>query len=151
MILKTTTLPELYQEDETAWLERMAQLAAEQRLDELDCQNLSEFLHDMAKRDRREVYSRLVVLLAHLLKWNHLPEQRTSSWQTTIMTQRLELRLLLESGTLRNHAAAVLADAYQDARKRAAAESERPLADFPTELSFTVDELIAEDSEEASS
>ena len=40
-------LPLLYHEDETAWLEVMAQLAAEGRFDEIDYEHLSEFLSDM--------------------------------------------------------------------------------------------------------
>ena len=136
-------LPSLYLEDETAWLEEMARLAAERRLDDLDFEHLSEYLSDMARRDRREVYSRLVVLLAHLLKWDHQPERRSGSWRGTILTQRRELRLLLESGTLRNHATACLAQAYQDAREQAAVESELPAQKFPAECPWPLDELIA--------
>ena len=62
----------LYERDETAWLEAMAVLAARGRYAEMDFRHLSEYLADMAKRDRREVFSRLVVLLSHLLKWEHL-------------------------------------------------------------------------------
>jgi len=142
-----THLPSLYREDETAWLEAMARLAAERRLDELDCENLSEYLSDMARRDRREVFSRLVVLLTHLLKWDHQPERRSGSWRGTILTQRRELRLLLESGTLRNQAVATLADAYQEAREQAAAETELPVATFPVDCARTVDELISRQAE----
>jgi hypothetical protein len=137
------SLSALYQEDETAWLEIMARLVAERRLEELDYANLSEFLADMARRDRREVYSRLVVLLTHILKWEYQPEMRSGSWRGTLMSQRRELRLLLESGTLRNHAAAVLADAYQEAREQAAAETGLPLEPFPAECAASVEELIA--------
>jgi Domain of unknown function DUF29 len=136
-------LASLYHEDETAWLEAMSRLVAERRFDEIDCEHLSEYLLDMARRDRREVSSRLVVLLTHLLKWEHQPAQRSGSWRGTILTQRRELRLLLESGTLRNHADAVLADAYQDAREQAAAETELPLETFPLEGGQSIDKLIA--------
>ena len=47
-------LPSLYHEDETAWLESMAHLVAERRFDEFDWDHLSEYLSDMARRDRRE-------------------------------------------------------------------------------------------------
>src|SRR5437870_3196296 len=109
----------LFEHDETAWLEVMSQLAAEGRYAEMDHANLSEYLADMAKRDRREVSSRLVTLLTHLLKWEHQPEQRSGSWRGTILEQRRELRKLLESGTLHNHAQSVLAEAYADARRQA--------------------------------
>src|SRR5215207_9873105 len=91
------TPPSLYLADETAWLEQTARHVAEGRWDEVDRENLSEYLIDMATRDRREVMSRLVVLLTHLLKWDHQGERRTGSWQATIAFQRFELQQLLES------------------------------------------------------
>src|SRR5437868_2836628 len=134
----------LYDRDETAWLEAMAALAAEGRYSEMDFANLSEYLTDMARRDRREVYSRLVILLAHLLKWEHQPDRRSGSWRGTIREQRRELRQLLESGTLRNHAEAVLADAYAEARRQAADETELNLDVFPVEDARGLEELLAE-------
>src|SRR6478609_2702340 len=87
----------LYEQDETAWLEAMSALAASGRYAEMDYRHLSEYLADMAKRDRREVFSRLVVLLSHLLKWEHQPDHRSGTWQATILEQQRELRQLLES------------------------------------------------------
>ena len=122
----------LYERDETAWLETMSALAAEGRAGrEMDHAHLSEYLADMAGRDRREVFSRLVVLLTHLLKWEHQPDRRSGSWRGTIREQRRELRLLLEGATLRNHAEFVLADAYAEARKQAADETGKEPAAFP--------------------
>jgi hypothetical protein len=135
----------LYQQDETAWLETMSRMAAEGRCADMDYANLSEYLSDMAKRDRREVSSRLVLLLTHLLKWEHQPDRRSGSWQGTILEQRRELRKLLESGTLRNHALAVLAEAYGDARKQAAAESGLPRETFPAECGWDLETLLADE------
>ena len=134
----------LYERDETAWLEAMSALAAGGRCAEMDYPHLSEYLADMAKRDRREVFSRLVVLLSHLLKWEHQPERRSGSWRGTIREQRRELRQLLESGTLRNHAEAVLADAYAEARRQAADETELSLDVFPVADARGLHELLAE-------
>lgn len=144
-----TNLSELYLEDETAWLDITAELVAERRLAELDCDNLQEFLESMAKRDRREVRRRMVILLFHLLKWEHQPEKRTRSWVRTILTQRRELRSQLDSATLRRHAADVLAKAYADAREDAAAETGLPLATFPATTALTIDLLIAKDADDA--
>ena len=132
----------LYEQDETAWLEAMAALASEGRYGEMDFPNLSEYLTDMSKRDRREVYNRLIVLLVHLLKWEHQPDQRSGSWRATVREQRRELRQLLESGTLRNHAAAVLMDAFAEARLQAADESEMDVTVFPTANPWSLDEIM---------
>src|ERR1700730_13571412 len=130
----------LYEQDETAWLEAMAALAASGRYAEMDYQHLSEYLTDMARRDRREVFSRLVVLLSHLLKWEHQPQGRCGSWRGSIREQRRELRQLLESGTLRNHAERVLADAYVEARRQAADETELSLDVFSPADSRSLEE-----------
>ena len=134
----------LSESDETAWLEQTAELLRARRYDHLDPDTLAEYLTDMANRDRREVYSRLVVLLAHLLKWDHQPTHRGGSWRATIRHQRLELRMLLEGGTLRNHAADVFADAYADARLQAADETELPIDTFPEACPWDLDAVLAD-------
>src|SRR5438552_17298745 len=106
------SLATLYQEDETAWLELMAQLIAERRFAELDYANLQEFLSDMARRDKREVLSRLTLLITHRLRWEHQPDKRSNSWRGTMAAQRRELEELLESGSLRKYAEEVLPRAY---------------------------------------
>lgn len=137
----------LYEVDETAWLESTAELIRQGQLDAVELNILAEYLTDMAKRDRREVYSRLVVLLAHLLKWDYQPDHRCGSWQGTILEQQRELRQLLESGTLRNHAVAVFAAAYADARKQAAAETGMVRGTFPEECPWDLDGALADRGE----
>jgi hypothetical protein len=139
----------LFERDETAWLEIMSHLAAEGRCAEMDHPNLSEYLADMAKRDRREVSSRLVALLTHILKWEHQPDHRSGTWQGTILEQRRELRKLMESGTLHNHALSVLAEAYADARGQAAVETGLSRGTFPVECSWDLESLLADDEEDA--
>ena len=141
---EATALSVLYEQDETAWLEAMSALVAEGRYAELDYPNLSEYLADMAKRDRREVFSRLVVLLTHLLKGHHQPDRRAGSWRGTIREQRRELRQLLESGTLRIHAASVLTDGYAEARRQAADETELDIGVFPVEDPWDLDATLDE-------
>jgi hypothetical protein len=138
-----SALADLYEADETAWLEAMAELAAHRRVGEMDFPHLSEYLSDMAKRDRREVKSRLVVLMTHLLKWDYQPDKQTGSWQATILLQRGELADLLDSRTLRNHAGAILTDAYKSARRVAATETGLSVETFPSECPYTVEALIA--------
>ena len=136
-------LTELYLEDETAWLDAMADLLKTGSYAELDHANLQEFLSDMANRDRREVESRLVVLLMHVLKWVAQPDHRTRSWKSTILEQRQELVRLASRGVLRNHAETVLPDVYREAVERAAIETGLTIADFPTECEYTLDMLLS--------
>lgn len=141
----TIDLNRLYEQDETAWLEAMSSLAAAGRIDELDHPHLAEYLSDMAKRDRREVFSRLVVLLTHLLKWDHQPGLRSVSWKTTIREQRRELRQLFESETLRQHADDVLSDAFAEAREQAADETGVAFDLFASTPPWSVDEALDRD------
>jgi uncharacterized protein DUF29 len=137
-------LDELYETDETAWLEESARLLDERRFDELDLTYLAEYLRDMARRDKREVLSRLTFLLAHLLKWDRQPDRRTASWRVTIDNQRDELNDLLESGTLRRHAEEILPRAYERARRQAVADTGLSDADFPPESPVSIDQLLGE-------
>jgi hypothetical protein len=139
-------LAELYEVDETAWLEQTAELVRSRRFDQVDSSNLAEYLSDTARRDRREVKSRLVTLLAHLLKWVHQRERRGGSWRGTILEQQRELREILESGTLRNHAETVLAKAYADARQQAAAKMDQDETALPPECPWTLDGAIGENA-----
>jgi hypothetical protein len=141
----TPPLADLYEADETAWLEAMAALAAGRRAADLDLNHLAEYLADMAKRDKREVESRLAVLIAHLLKWEYQPDRRSRSWQLTVEQQRQELRRLLTSGTLRNHADAALAAVYADAVRQAMIETGLPAAQFPAECPYPLPQLVDDD------
>jgi hypothetical protein len=142
----TVPLAELYETDETAWLERMAELVRQRRLSDLDLHHLGEFLSDMARRDRREVKSRLAVLLAHLLKWGYQADHRSGSWRGTIVAQQQELADLAGSGVLHNHAEAVLADAYSNAVEQAAAETGLPASTFPSDCPYSLDQLLSQES-----
>ena len=139
----TASLADLYEADETAWLEVMAKLAAERRAGDFDYDNLCEFLTSMANRDRRELYSRLIILLTHILKWEFQPERRGSSWRTTIRTQQRELRFDVRSGTLRNYGAEVFADCYAAARVDAADETGLPVETFPAVPPWTLPDVLA--------
>lgn len=139
----------LYELDETAWLDATADLIRHGQFDSVDRAALAEYLTDMARRDRREVFSRLVVLLSHLLKSEYQSGHRSGSWQATILEQQRELRQLLESGTLRNHAAAVLDEAYAEARKQAAAEMELPRATFPETCPWNLEGALADRDDES--
>jgi hypothetical protein len=135
----------LYEQDETAWLEANADLIERGRWAEVDCHHLAEYLADMARRDRREVESRLTVLLAHLLKWEQQPQRRSGSWKATIIEQRQELEGLVSQGVLHNHAETVLTTMYHKAVERASAETGLAKESFPTACPYNLDQLLGEE------
>lgn len=136
------SLAVLYEHDETAWLDLMAELARDGRGDELDLPHLAEYLSDMARRDRREVESRLVVLIMHLLKWDFQPDHRSRSWRSTVIEQRQELRRLLGQGVLLAHARDVLEEVYSEAVERAVAETGLKPSVFPPECRLTLEQVL---------
>src|SRR5438874_1752000 len=135
-------LTDLYESDETAWLETMAELIRANKYKDLDYVHLGEYLSDMAKRDRREVQNRLAILLAHVLNWTYQKKKRSGGWRATIIVQSQELEELVEKGVLRAHADAVLPRAFAKAVKQAAAETGLPPETFPKECPYTVDMLL---------
>lgn len=136
-------LSELYVADETAWLDAMAELIRAGRVSEIDYPHLAEYLEDMAAHDRREVNSRLKILLIHLLKWVYQKEKRTPSWAGSVVNQQDDLEDLLGKGVLRNHAEESLPAVYQKAVKFAARETSLPASTFPAECPWTLEQLLS--------
>lgn len=136
-------LSQLYEVDETAWLEAMADLIQRGQWSDLDYSHLQEYLSDMARRDRREIESRLTTLIMHILKWVHQPDHRSRSWRGTIVEQRQELSSLLASGVLRNHAEVILSVAYTKAVERAAVETGLAADSFAGECPYTLEQLLS--------
>ena len=78
----------LYNTDFHAWTREQAALLKSGRLAEIDMNHLIEEIESMGKNERRELKSRLVILIMHLLKWQIQPERQSNSWRATIETQR---------------------------------------------------------------
>jgi Domain of unknown function DUF29 len=144
-VSKARALAAMYEPDEVAWLEESCRLIRAGRVEELDYPNLASYLDDMAIRERREVESRLRTLVAHLLKWHYQPQKRTRSWEKTVLDQRYELELMLESATLRRHAQDILAKSYSSAVRKAASETRLPPTTFPVECPYTLEQVLTEE------
>lgn len=85
-----------YEHDINAWANEQARLLRAGRFDLLDVEHIAGEIEDVGKSEQRELASRMVVLLAHLLKWAHQPERRGVSWEKTITAQRKEISYALE-------------------------------------------------------
>jgi len=132
-----------YDDDFALWAAEQAALLRSGRLDRLDVENLAEEIDDLAARVKKEIRSRLEVLLVHLLKWQHQPEKRTPSWTATIKLQRLELDDLIdENPSLKTYPAERLARSYRLARVGAAAETGLQEKTFPDTCPFPIAEIL---------
>lgn len=135
-----------YEDDLHAWSLEQASLLRARRADLIDWDHLAEEIEGMAGRDRRELKSRLRVLLYHLLKWQGQPGLRCGSWRATIMSQRAELAdLLEESPSLRRFLADYVQRVYGRARQDALDETGLFEPAFPETCPYSAEQVLAED------
>jgi hypothetical protein len=139
----------LYETDFNLWVEQTVNQLKSGDIQGLDLDNLIEEIESIGWNNKREVRSRLIVLMAHLLKWQHQPEKQSNSWIYTIKEQRLQqLKLILQdSPSLKPFLQEVLNDCYQDARNDADAAQETKLTpdNFPKESPYTQAQILDSD------
>lgn len=139
-------MTELYDRDYCAWALKNAELLRQGRLAEIDLQHLAEELEELMGNTRRELYRRLRVLLAHLLKWQYQPSARSGSWIGTIRTQRQDIaKLFKDNPSLKRYLPEELRDAYSDAVELAAAETGKPIEAFPADCPFTIEQVLSKE------
>ncbi|MES2297374.1 MAG: DUF29 domain-containing protein [Pseudomonadota bacterium] len=84
-----------YETDIVAWANEQAALLRSGQWSAIDVLNIAEEIEDVGKSERRELASRLSVLMAHLLKWKFQAARQGASWRATIDVQRARIRSLL--------------------------------------------------------
>ena len=134
-----TPQSKLYDRDFLAWCEDIVAKLKARDLNGLDFENLIEEIEGLASRDRRELESRLRILLAHLLKRLYVNNPYNyNGWENTIEEQRSELEILLKySPSLRNYFAEVFDDSWRYALKRV--KKDYPQSPFPNQWQFSYD------------
>ena len=85
-----------YDEDILAWSQEQARLIRAGRFELVDLEHVAEEIEDVGKSEQRELASRMVVLMTHLLEWCYQPERRGASWEKTIRAQRKEISYHLD-------------------------------------------------------
>jgi hypothetical protein len=126
------TAPAGYEGDFALWAEAQTAALREGRWADLDVENLTEEIDGLTRRDRREIRSRLTVLMMHLLKLRYQPDRASGSWRVTIKEQAREIELILEdSPSLRRELPGFIAKEYAAAREKATDETGLPIATFP--------------------
>ena len=132
----------LHDSDLVAWAtSSAAKLRQGEELNSEEREQIAEELWLMAGSTRRELKSRTITLLIHLLKCEFQPEKRTRSWLLTISQQRQQIReVLVESPSLRSLFERELPNLY--ARAREDAQTETGLDTFPEENPFTLNQIL---------
>lgn len=112
----------LYETDFYAWAKEQAELLRAGKLTQADIDHIAEEIDSMGRTEKRELISRLTILLLHLLKWRFQPTLRGRSWRLSIEGQRLDVEAhLADNPSLK----AVLGEAIAQAYRRATIEAQR--------------------------
>ena len=132
-----------YQEDFVLWTQHQAALIRAGRFDLVDWENVAEEIEAMGSRERRELSTRLKVLMMHLLKWQFQPQRRSRSWRATINDQRDEIEQLLhDNPSLRREVEAMIRKRYRIARANAAGETGLALRAFPSRCPYPAEQVL---------
>jgi hypothetical protein len=132
----------LYDLDFAEWARQNAELLRSGRIAEADLEHIAEEIEGLSKSERHKLYSRLLRLIEHLLKWEFQPERRGASWRRTIILQRRGLkRVLKENPSFRPIVAQLATEAYDDAVAIVAKILDRPREEFPMACPYTLDQL----------
>jgi predicted unusual protein kinase regulating ubiquinone biosynthesis (AarF/ABC1/UbiB family) len=150
--MKTNT-DTLYHQDFYSWIYHNIELLRQSKFAEIDVETLIEELESMARGDRHELESRLIVLIAHLLKLEYQFKQLTDRWQTwqggswrgSIREQRLRIaKQLKNSPSLKRYLPEAITEAYPDAVEIAITETGLPKSIFPESCPYSMEQLLDE-------
>jgi hypothetical protein len=132
-----------YETDFYAWTQDQAAFLRAGQLNDIDTLNILEEIEAMGRREKRELQSRLVVLLVHLLKWTYQPVRRGKSWELTIKVQRDEFQdVLSENPSLKAKFPELLEHAYDLSRLKTAIETNLDVSIFPDTCPWSYAQLI---------
>jgi len=111
-----------YKQDFAAWAyeqadalraarDALARRIHDKTLDALDWDNLVEEIEGLAQRDRRELESRIALIVEHLAKLQHSPARDPrAGWTATVGRSRLDMQAVLEdSPSLRREVPVIVA------------------------------------------
>ena len=137
-----------YETDVVAWANEQAGFVRSGRFDQLDLEHIAEEIEDVGKNEQRELASRMAVLLAHLLKWEHQPARRSKSWQYTLTTQRKEVAYVIsEAPSLRTKFSDErwLDIVWSKAKSQAESETGLDIDTFPEVCPWPISDVLSED------
>jgi len=133
----------LYDQDFVLWLDHAVNLLRQGKVQELDLEHFPDEIAAMSKREKRAIESNLKVILVHLLKYQHQPQQRSRSWLCTLLEHRQRItRALQDSPSLRSHLLENFQEVYAQARALANTEIGLGADGFPMVASFSLEQVL---------
>jgi hypothetical protein len=128
----------LYDRDFLLWTEETANLLKTRDFDDLDLDNLIEEIEALGRSERKELKSRLLTLLEHILKRLYVKMPREyNGWERTIREQRIQIELLLDdSPSLKTQWSEACDRAWELALKKVSGDY--PKVEFPDVFPFAM-------------
>ena len=97
-MLTIDTNKTLYEQDFYLWIQTTLAILKERKLEQLDIENLIEEIDSMGRSEKKELKTRLVVLIEHLLKlqyWTEEKDYNARVWRNTVVEQRRQIAYTL--------------------------------------------------------
>jgi len=138
----TTNLKELYETDDSLWLEETIELLKQKQFNQLDLENLIEELISLGKRDLAKAKSLLRQIIIHLLLfqyWQVEYERNYRHWLGEVKTFRYDLNNHLTTN-LRNKLENDLGNIYESAVDFVKVKTD--LTVFPKQCPYTLAQLL---------
>lgn len=135
-------LKQLYEIDDSQWLEETVILLKNHQFQQLDLENLIEELEDLGKEKKNAVASLLEQIIRHLLLlqyWTIEAEYNAIHWQEEIYNFRTQLGRKITTN-LRNYLAEELESIYQDALGFVKIKTVNSVK-FPPECPYSLEQL----------
>ncbi|MBD2544432.1 DUF29 domain-containing protein [Planktothricoides raciborskii] len=142
-MITLTNLKQLYEIDDSQWLEEIVKLLKNQQFKEIDWENLIEELEDLGKEKKNAVVSLLEQVIRHLLLLEYWPSEREYNqlhWQEEIYNFRIQLKRRLTTN-LRNYLESELNSIYQDALGFVQIKTQKTV-NFPPDSPYSLDQLL---------
>jgi hypothetical protein len=134
-----------YDTDLYQWTIEQADALRRRAVNELDYDNLAEEIESVGRSERREIRSRLEILLIHLLKWRYQPEKQSDSWRASVSEARQRIEdVLSDNPSLRPFPADALASAYRLATLDKAIRR-LELLHLPHSCPWTIEDVLRDD------
>lgn len=132
--MQTASSTPTYEADTYGWAVTQARLIRERRFDEVDWAKIAEELESVGGSEYEALESALRVFLTHLLKWEYQPSFRSRSWFNTIREQHRQYKRRIERNPgLKSKLEEIRAEAYEQARVAAEAETGIKMSNFPAD------------------
>ena len=124
--------PVSYDEDCHRWSFEQARLLRSGQTSAADLAPIAEELETLGRSEAATLRSSLRHIILHLLKLHAQPERATRSWHGTSARKRNNAgRMLKENSSLKSKLPTLFAEAYEDGRREAIAETGLDAVLFP--------------------